>query len=99
MRELGQPEPHFYFAGMKSYARAPTFLMLTGYEQVRSIAAGPRRACASTAGDPPIEASGSCAPAPAAPQKCCCGLSLSDWNVKYTAVVQRPVSSQAAPTR
>ncbi len=29
----------FYFAGMKSYGRAPTFLMLTGYEQVRSIAA------------------------------------------------------------
>jgi hypothetical protein len=26
-------------AGMKSYGRAPTFLMLTGYEQVRSIAA------------------------------------------------------------
>jgi hypothetical protein len=26
-------------AGMKSYGRAPTFLMATGYEQVRSIAA------------------------------------------------------------
>lgn len=38
-RELSQPEPGFYFAGMKSYGRAPTFLMLTGYEQVRSIAA------------------------------------------------------------
>jgi thioredoxin reductase len=37
--ELSQPEPGFYFAGMKSYGRAPTFLMLTGYEQVRSIAA------------------------------------------------------------
>src|SRR5882724_5847405 len=37
--ELGQPEPGFYFAGMKSYGRAPTFLMLTGYEQVRSIVA------------------------------------------------------------
>jgi thioredoxin reductase len=37
--ELAQPEPGFYFAGMKSYGRAPTFLMLTGYEQVRSIAA------------------------------------------------------------
>ena len=24
---------------MKSYGRAPTFLMLTGYEQVRSVAA------------------------------------------------------------
>jgi thioredoxin reductase len=37
--ELAQEEPDFYFAGMKSYGRAPTFLMLTGYEQVRSIAA------------------------------------------------------------
>ena len=38
-RELGQPEFGFYFAGMKSYGRAPTFLMRTGYEQVRSIVA------------------------------------------------------------
>jgi thioredoxin reductase len=38
-RELAQPEPGFYFAGMKSYGRAPTFLMITGYEQVRSVVA------------------------------------------------------------
>lgn len=38
-RELAQPESGFYFAGMKSYGRAPTFLMMTGYEQVRSIVA------------------------------------------------------------
>jgi hypothetical protein len=38
-RELAQPEPGFYIAGMKSYGRAPTFLMMTGYEQVRSIVA------------------------------------------------------------
>jgi len=37
--ELAHPEPNFYIAGMKSYGRAPTFLLLTGYEQVRSIAA------------------------------------------------------------
>jgi hypothetical protein len=36
--ELRQPEPGFYLAGMKSYGRAPNFLMLTGYEQVRSLA-------------------------------------------------------------
>ena len=35
--ELRQPEPGFYIVGMKSYGRAPTFLMLTGYEQVRSV--------------------------------------------------------------
>lgn len=38
-RELAQPEAGFYLAGMKAYGRAPTFLMMTGYEQVRSIAA------------------------------------------------------------
>ncbi len=37
--ELAHPEPGFYIAGAKSYGRAPTFLMATGYEQVRSIAA------------------------------------------------------------
>lgn len=36
--ELSHPEPGFWLAGMKSYGRAPTFLLLTGYEQVRSIA-------------------------------------------------------------
>ncbi|MDD2700973.1 MAG: NAD(P)-binding domain-containing protein [Sideroxydans sp.] len=38
-RELAHPEAGFYIAGAKSYGRAPTFLMATGYEQVRSIAA------------------------------------------------------------
>jgi thioredoxin reductase len=37
--ELAQPESGVYLAGMKSYGRAPTFLAMTGYEQVRSIAA------------------------------------------------------------
>ena len=37
--ELRHPEKDFYIVGMKSYGRAPTFLMATGYEQVRSIAA------------------------------------------------------------
>ena len=36
---LAHPEPGFCIVGMKSYGRAPTFLMATGYEQVRSIAA------------------------------------------------------------
>ncbi|HEX5167372.1 MAG TPA: NAD(P)-binding domain-containing protein [Thermomicrobiales bacterium] len=40
--ELKHPETDFYIAGMKSYGRAPTFLMLTGYEQVRSIVAAIR---------------------------------------------------------
>lgn len=37
--ELRQPEKNFYIVGVKSYGRAPTFLMATGYEQVRSIVA------------------------------------------------------------
>jgi len=37
--ELAHPEPEFYIVGAKSYGRAPTFLMATGYEQVRSVVA------------------------------------------------------------
>lgn len=36
--ELQHPEEGFYIVGMKSYGRAPTFLLRTGYEQVRSVA-------------------------------------------------------------
>jgi hypothetical protein len=37
--ELEQPERNLFIVGMKSYGRAPTFLLATGYEQVRSVAA------------------------------------------------------------
>ena len=37
--ELSHPESDVYLVGMKSYGRAPTFLAMTGYEQVRSVAA------------------------------------------------------------
>ena len=37
--ELSHPDAGVYMVGMKSYGRAPTFLLRTGYEQVRSIAA------------------------------------------------------------
>jgi thioredoxin reductase len=36
---LAHPEPDFYIVGSKSYGRAPTFLMATGYEQARSVVA------------------------------------------------------------
>jgi thioredoxin reductase len=39
VNELAHPEKDIYLVGMKSYGRAPTFLAMTGYEQVRSIAA------------------------------------------------------------
>ncbi|GAA1393035.1 FAD-dependent oxidoreductase [Catellatospora coxensis] len=37
--ELTQPEANYFAVGAKSYGRAPTFLMATGYEQVRSVVA------------------------------------------------------------
>ena len=37
--ELAHPEPGFYVVGAKSYGRAPTFLLATGYEQARSVVA------------------------------------------------------------
>jgi thioredoxin reductase len=40
--ELAQPDPGLYLVGAKSYGRAPTVLMLTGYEQVRSVVAAIR---------------------------------------------------------
>ena len=36
-RELAHPEEGFFSIGMKSYGRAPTFLLMTGYEQARSV--------------------------------------------------------------
>jgi len=38
-RELAHPEARFYAVGAKSYGRAPNFLLATGHEQVRSVAA------------------------------------------------------------
>ena len=79
-RELAQDEPGFYFAGMKSYGRAPTFLMLTGYEQVRSIAAdiaGDREAAARV--ELVLPETGVCnrSAAPDA-SNCCGGPAISD---------------------
>ena len=73
-RELAQPEPGFYIAGMKSYGRAPTFLMLTGYEQVRSIAAelaGDRQAARRV--ELVLPETGVCNVTAARPEQGCCG--------------------------
>jgi thioredoxin reductase len=83
--ELRHPEAGFWIAGMKSYGRAPTFLLATGYEQVRSIAAAlagdwqaarevhlelPETGVCST--EQVAEATGGCcAPAPAEAASCC----------------------------
>jgi hypothetical protein len=39
VEELSHPDEGIYVVGMKSYGRAPTFLLRTGYEQVRSVVA------------------------------------------------------------
>jgi hypothetical protein len=80
-RELAHPEPDFYVIGSKSYGRAPTFLLATGYEQARSVAAmlaGDREAALRVELDLPDTgvctsdvagaAAGCCAPATSA---CC----------------------------
>ncbi len=84
--ELGHPEPGLFIVGSKSYGRAPTFLMATGYEQVRSVVAeiaGDHAAArqvqlvlpeTGVCGVPPIDAAGSSCcggPAPADVDACC----------------------------
>lgn len=39
VEELTHPDVGYYAIGGKSYGRAPTFLLLTGYEQARSVVA------------------------------------------------------------
>jgi hypothetical protein len=84
-RELSHPELGFYTVGVKSYGRAPTFLMATGFEQARSVVA-------AIAGDvaaadrveldlpetgvcsiPVAAAARSCGPASAKAPSACCG--------------------------
>jgi thioredoxin reductase len=82
--ELRHPEEEgFFIVGMKSYGRAPTFLMLTGYEQARSVvalidgdeaAAREVRLVLPETGVCKVDTSGGscCAPAPAADAASCC---------------------------
>ncbi|WP_127791865.1 NAD(P)-binding domain-containing protein [Agromyces sp. LHK192] len=83
--ELRHPEPQFFIAGMKSYGRAPTFLLATGYEQVRSIAAhlaGDRRAAEAV--ELLLPATGVCSTSlgdtAAADASCCGSASLASCN-------------------
>lgn len=71
---LAHPEPGFYIAGMKSYGRAPTFLALTGYEQVRSIVAeiaGDKKAAARV--ELVLPETGVCSRSPVGESEGCCG--------------------------
>ena len=85
--ELSHPEPGFTIVGSKSYGRAPTFLMATGYEQVRSVVADiagdheaardvrlvlPETGVCNSDPLPQAAASGCCGgPAPAGVDACC----------------------------
>ena len=71
-RELAHAEEDFFIAGMKSYGRAPTFLLATGHEQVRSIAAaltGDTEAAARV--ELELPETGVCVTRPAAASSCC----------------------------
>ena len=85
--ELAQPEPGLFVAGMKSYGRAPTFLLATGHEQVRSIAAHlagdveaarrvelelPETGVCSGPGTRLVDAEGCCGGPPLARTEACC---------------------------
>lgn len=75
--ELAHPETGFYVAGMKSYGRAPTFLLATGHEQVRSIVAeiaGDHQAARRV--ELVLPETGVCSTTPGGPAKAtstCCG--------------------------
>jgi thioredoxin reductase len=73
--ELQQPENGFFLAGMKSYGRAPTFLLATGYEQVRSITAWlAGDMAAATTVELTLPATGVCSTSAAGPEStssCC----------------------------
>ncbi|WP_294180109.1 FAD-dependent oxidoreductase [uncultured Schumannella sp.] len=71
--ELQHPEEGFFLAGMKSYGRAPTFLLATGYEQVRSITAWlAGDLAAATAVELTLPATGVCSTGDAPGASSCC---------------------------
>jgi cation diffusion facilitator CzcD-associated flavoprotein CzcO len=73
-RELSHPEQGFFIVGMKSYGRAPTFLLATGYEQVRSVTAWLAGDTASAAKvDLVLPATGVCSTDLAGAGGCCSG--------------------------
>jgi len=104
--ELKHPEPNFFIIGMKSYGRAPTFLLLTGYEQARSVVAAiagdweaarevqlelpETGVCSSNAGDDGIGAA-------------CCGtpaqtaVSVGSIQINSIPVISAPVAEATLP--
>lgn len=101
--ELRHPEKNFYIVGMKSYGRAPTFLLATGYEQVRSVVAalvGDWEAARDVQLNLPE--TGVCSSDLAGEGAACCGTSvasepalLSIANIPVNTGLLQPVSFQA----
>ncbi len=109
---LAHPETGFYLVGTKSYGRAPTFLLATGYEQVRSIAAalaGDRDAADDVqlvlpeAGVCSTDLGGSCdLPAPrsvddSAAEQGCCAPAVTQEPADACCSGPQPVTIGAAP--
>jgi hypothetical protein len=77
--ELKHPEEGFFIVGMKSYGRAPTFLLRTGYEQVRSVVsalAGDWESARETHLELPETGVCTLAPLKEAVEEVCCGPAL-----------------------
>ncbi len=101
-RELAHPEPGFYTVGVKSYGRAPTFLMATGYEQVRSVVAalaGDLAAADRVELDLPetgvCSIGGEAQSAPAAAAGCCGGAPRADASACCALDEQKKAAGQA----
>ena len=97
--ELRQPEPGFYIVGMKSYGRAPTFLMLTGYEQVRSVVAdltGDHEAARRV--ELTLPATGVCSATPGADQSDCGGVEAAACGGTTAAESEAGCCGAPAPT-
>ena len=97
-RELAHPEPGFYTVGVKSYGRAPTFLMLTGYEQVRSVVAAIAGDVASADKvELVLPETGVCNTANSVSDSSCCGVSsTTSVAVKIPVATRRPSVAVAA---
>lgn len=101
--ELKHPDADVFVVGMKSYGRAPTFLMLTGYEQVRSVVralAGDWEAARRV--ELVLPETGVCSidPAPQAASTCCSTAGSEQAARDAVPVaIGRPTSSPGAPHR
>lgn len=99
-RELAHPETGFYTLGVKSYGRAPTFLMATGFEQARSVVAaiaGDLEAADRVELDlPETGVCGISVPGASAAESSCCGDSPAPLVAPSIASAIAPVAAAAA---